>query len=140
MPLKTHQDETPALNLTPMIDIVFLLIIFFMAGTQFTELERKIGLQIPEVSETAALSPAPEKRVINVYQDGRIELDREFVTANELTERLKSATSQYSQLGVVVRGDADARHKNVTQVLNACKNAGVNNLGVSVRIARRPSR
>ena len=138
MPLKTHQDETPALNLTPMIDIVFLLIIFFMAGTKFTELERKIGLQIPSVSDATALSPAPEKRVINVYQDGRIELDREFVSPKELSARLKSAAAQYAELGVVVRGDADARHENVTQVLTACKKAGVNTLGVSVRIARRP--
>ena len=44
MPLKIHIDEQPSLNMTPMIDIVFLLIIFFMVGTKFTELERKIGL------------------------------------------------------------------------------------------------
>ena len=138
MPLKTHQDETPALNLTPMIDIVFLLIIFFMAGTKFTELERKIGLQIPSVSDTTAMAPAPEKRVINVYQDGRIELDHQFLTPPALTAKLKSAIGQYAELGVVVRGDADSRHENVTQVLNACKKAGVSNLGVSVRIARRP--
>lgn len=137
MPLKTSQQETPALNLTPMIDIVFLLIIFFMAGTKFTELERKIGLQVPSVSETAALAPAPDKRVINVYEDGRIELDREFVSSEELTSRLRAAAEQYAELGVVVRGDADARHQNVTQVLNACRSAGVQNMGVSVRIARR---
>ena len=136
MPLKTHMDEQPTLNLTPMIDIVFLLIIFFMAGTKFTELERKIALQVPEVSNAAALSPAPEKRVINVYRDGRIELDRQAVTASELTSVLKSARRQYADLGVVVRGDADAKHKSVTEVLNACKQAGISKMGVSVRIAR----
>lgn len=53
MPLKTHTDEQPSLNLTSMIDVVFLLIIFFMVGTKFTELERKIGLQVPEVNDSA---------------------------------------------------------------------------------------
>ena len=139
MPLKTNLDEQPTLNLTPMIDIVFLLIIFFMAGTQFTQLERKIALQVPEVSSNDALAPVPDKRLINVFQDGRIELDHRVVTAAELTARLRAARKQYSHLGVVVRGDADARHKNVTEVLNACRAAGVSKLGVSVRVARKNS-
>src|SRR5690606_15367471 len=49
MPLKTHQDDMPAVNLTPMIDIVFQLIIFFMVGARFTELEKKVDLSVPEV-------------------------------------------------------------------------------------------
>ena len=53
MPLKTHQDEMPAINLTPMIDIVFNLIIFFMVSTRFTEIERKVDLSVPEVGGTA---------------------------------------------------------------------------------------
>ena len=47
MPLRTHQDEAPAINLTPMIDIVFNLIIFFMVGARFTELEKKVDLAVP---------------------------------------------------------------------------------------------
>ena len=55
MPLKTtRDDEMVSINLTPMIDIVFQLIIFFMAGTKFTELERSIGLQVPQVNNAGA--------------------------------------------------------------------------------------
>ena len=54
MPLKTHQDEQPTLNLTPMIDIVFLLIIFFMVGTKFAEWENNLALKVPQVKETGA--------------------------------------------------------------------------------------
>ena len=137
MPLKTHMDEQPSLNLTPMIDIVFLLIIFFMVGTKFTELERKIALKVPEVSNVGALSPAPEKRVINVYRDGRIELDDAEVTIDTLSARLQAAQAQYSELGVIVRGDADGTFDNVAKVLGACREAGVAQMGVSVRVARR---
>ena len=59
MPLKTLVDDAPTLNLTPMIDVVFLLIIFFMVGTKFTELERTIALQVPQVSSAVPLSAAP---------------------------------------------------------------------------------
>ncbi len=137
MPLKTHVDEQPSLNLTPMIDIVFLLIIFFMVGTKFTELERKMALEVPQVADATALAPAPEKRVINVYRDGRISLDRETVTLDQLRSRLAAARGQYQDLGVIVRGDAEGTFQNVATVLNACRQAGIGQMGISVRLARK---
>jgi len=136
MPLKTHLDEQPTLNLTPMIDIVFLLIIFFMVGTKFTELERKIGLRVPEVADKGALTAAPERKIVNVFRDGTITLDRTPVTLDVLTSRLASARSQYEDLGVLVRGDGKGDFQGVASVLNACKQAGVQELGISVRLAR----
>jgi biopolymer transport protein ExbD len=138
MPLKTHIDEQPTLNLTPMIDVVFLLIIFFMVGTKFTELERKIGLEVPEVSEVKTLTPAPERRVINVFNDGHIEFDRETVSVQELVQRLSQAQSEYTDLGVLVRGDGEGAFQNVATVLGACREAGVTDMGISVRLASRP--
>ncbi len=135
MPLKTHLDEQPTLNLTPMIDIVFLLIIFFMVGTKFSEMERKIGLQVPSVADSGTLSAAPARRVVNVYHDGSITLDREAVTLAELTESLAVAQRQYSDLGVLIRGDASGQFQRVAEVLNACKQAGIAELGISVRLA-----
>ena len=137
MPLKTHLDEQPTLNLTPMIDIVFLLIIFFMVGTKFTELERKIGLRVPEVTDRGALTAAPERKIINVFRDGTVTLDQVPVTLEELTRQLAAARSQYSDLGVLVRGDAQGEFQLVASVLNACKQAGVRDLGISVRLVRR---
>jgi len=134
MPLKTSQDDYPTLNLTPMIDIVFLLIIFFMVGTKFVEMERKIAVKVPTVSDGAALTPAPEKHVINVYNDGQISLDRQIITLDELTARLAAARSEHDDLGVIVRGDADGSFQNVASVLNAVRQAGVSQLGISVRL------
>ncbi len=135
MPLKTHHDEQPDLNLTPMIDVVFLLIIFFMVGTKFSELERNIDLQVPEVSDRGALTDGPQRRLINVYRDGQITLDRRSVTLDELTGQLASAHNQYTDLGVIVRGDAESPFQNVAQVLNACKQAGVSEMAISVKLS-----
>jgi biopolymer transport protein ExbD len=134
MPLKTHTDELPSMNLTSMLDVLFLLIIFFMAGTKFAEMERKIALRVPQVSDHGALTAAPEKRIVNIYQDGQITLDRQSVTLDELRARLSAARGQYKDLGVLVRGDATSAFQNVAQVLNACKQAGINELAISVRI------
>lgn len=138
MPLKTHIDEEPTLNLTPMIDVVFLLIIFFMAGTKFSELERKIGLRVPEVTNVESLTAAPEPRVVCVYRDGQITLDRQPIASlEELTAKLADARSQYDDLGVLVRGDGEGSFQRVAEVLNACKQAEIRTLGISVRLASR---
>jgi biopolymer transport protein ExbD len=139
MPLRVQRDDQPSVNLTPMIDIVFLLIIFFMVGTKFSELteaERNIALQLPEVANVKALTAAPKKRVINVFDDGKVTLDDIPVSLAELAEELKLARQQYQGLGVIVRGDAGAYYQRVADVLAACNHAEISDLGISVRVAR----
>ncbi len=119
-----------------MIDIVFLLIIFFMVGTTFSQMDKQIELQVPEVQDRGALTAAPEKRVINVLRDGSITLDDNFVTLAELEQRLTAARSQYAGLGVTVRGDSRAAFQPVAEVLNACKQAGISELAISVKLAQ----
>ncbi len=80
MPLKTHLDEPPTLNLTAMLDVMFLLIIFFMLGTRFVDDERQIALRVPEVVDRGALDAAAERKTVNVYRDGTITLDQKPVT------------------------------------------------------------
>ncbi len=118
-----------------MIDIVFLLIIFFMVGTKFSELneiERDIALQVPQVTDARALTSAPRKRVINVYRDGRIVLDEKPVSIDQLQMELANARLQYQKLGVVIRGDADSRYQNVANVIATCRKADINDLNISV--------
>ncbi|HEY1784930.1 MAG TPA: biopolymer transporter ExbD [Pirellulales bacterium] len=136
MPLKTSQlEEMPALNLTSLIDVLFLLIIFLMIGTKFIETERQIELEVPKVSAAGALTAAPEKRIVNVYHDGVITLDRQTVSLAELTARLTRACAEYPRLGVLVRGDGNTPLQQVANVLAACKQSGVAEMAISVRTA-----
>ena len=136
MPIKTNQEEPPALNLTPMIDVLFLLIIFFMVGTRFTDDEPKIKVQLPTVGSAASLSTAPQKRVVQIFKDGSIQLDDEMVTEPELTQSLKNAIIENPAVSVAVRGAADGPFQHVASVLAACREAGVQNMAVSVKMQR----
>ena len=77
MPLKTTQDETTSVNLTPMIDVVFLLVIFFMVATKFTEMERSIDLELPTAAAAGDTTPPPQPKVVAVFSDGHVEAGRQ---------------------------------------------------------------
>jgi biopolymer transport protein ExbD len=134
MRLRSYEDELPTLNLTSMIDVLFLLIIFFMLVTRFADMERDIAVQVPRVSDNRALSPGPARRTVHVYRDGRIALDREFVTVEQLMSALAAANRHSRNLGVVVRGDGRGAFQNVATVLNACRQCGIKDMGISVQL------
>src|SRR5690242_1408381 len=128
MPLKTHQDDLPPINLTPMIDIVFNLIIFFMVSTKFTEIERKVDLSVPGVGGAASLREATRARVINIYRDGTLSLDGHTVSLVELRARLAEVHRQQPEAEVTVRGDGLTHYQNVAAVMTACRQAGISEM------------
>jgi biopolymer transport protein ExbD len=132
MPLKTHQEDLPAINLTPMIDIVFNLIIFFMVCTRFTDIERKIDLSVPTVGGTSGLSAVQRSRTINVFRDGSIVLDSQPVTLTELRSILATANRQFEGLEVTIRGDGFTPYQHVAAVMTACRQAGISEMGIAV--------
>lgn len=136
MPIKTQQDELPALNLTPMIDVVFLLIVFFMCASKFSGDQRDIDLRLPEVAKADAANAAPKSRQVAVYAGGRIALDREDVSLTQLTQKLAAAKAEQPSVGVVILGDAGCDFQHVADALAACKEAGITQLSVSVRVAQ----
>jgi biopolymer transport protein ExbD len=134
MPLKTITDEEPQMNMTPMIDCVFLLLIFFMVGTQFSDMERDLQLEVPQVGDNPTLTQAPEKKVVNVFADGHVTLDQQPLTLNALTARLAQARQNHADIGVLIRADAGCPFQSVAEALNACKLARINELGISVKV------
>ena len=140
MPLKIEREDQNAINLTPMIDIVFLLIIFFMVSTKFSELnevERDLAINVPAVSDATALTAAPNKRLVEVSRDGSIKLDRHAVTLSELKSKLSAAKQQYPKLGVVIRGDGRGALQHSVEVLATCRKAQITDLNITLKQASR---
>lgn len=134
MPLRTESIEEPNLNLTPMIDIVFLLIIFFMVGAKFTELERQYGVQLPTVSDPAPLTSLPDPIYVNIHGDGSIQVDDRTLGGAELDLLLRAARQRYAEQTVVIRGDGSAPYQAVMDVLASCNRAGLTNVNMAYRL------
>ncbi len=135
MPLKTEEVEEPVLNLTPMIDIVLLLIIFFLVGTKFSDAERQFEIELPTVSDALPLTELPDEVVVSVAKSGELFLGDTLVTIIELEDQLKLAKKRYADQGVVVRGDAAGTYQNVMDILAVCHRVGITNLSLANRMA-----
>jgi biopolymer transport protein ExbD len=127
-------DELPIINLTPMLDVVFNLIVFFMVGTKFVEMDHHLKLDLPRVSDAGPMVAAPSKKQVSVYRDGKIHLDGREVTLDQLTAQLRQACAEYPGLAVVVRGDGKGELQPVVDALAAVSKSGVAETSICVRL------
>lgn len=120
----TPDDSGGDFELTPMIDVVFLLIAFFMTLASFITSEL-IKIEIP-VAETASVPEEKrDRQYLTVTSGGDFYFGAHKVTPEEMTDRLAAALAENPNLRVYFRADAEALHEDVGKVLDACANAGI---------------
>ncbi|MCK6485047.1 MAG: biopolymer transporter ExbD [Phycisphaerae bacterium] len=121
------RDENPgiALDLTPMIDMVFLLLIFFLVATSFQQDEREMQVALPFANSAGPISAALREIVINVDADGRIVVAGRTMTPDALAEMIHQAVASNPEQKVSVRGDRATPWANVVRVLDVCKKNGI---------------
>jgi biopolymer transport protein ExbD len=133
MPLKTSQLEEPSLNLTSMLDIVMLLIIFFMLSTQFREEEKQYDVKLPTVADATALTGQPDELVVNVAADGTITVRTEEVSLEDLEAVMRQAHERFAGQAVIIRGDGAGQYQHVMDAMSACRRGGIKNLSLAHR-------
>lgn len=113
-------------NLTPMIDMVFLLLIFFLVASRFEEEERSLEVELPTASEAMPLTAKPKEIFININQHGQFFVGSRGVSEDELESYLaKAARDNPLSQSVVIRSDERASWKAVAAAMNACVKAGI---------------
>ena len=133
MPLvRLSEDDDPAPNLAPMIDVVLVLTIFFMCATKFSGDERKFDLDLPEAGSAAAVDGArPE--VLEVEASGGLRLAGDDVAIADLAATLAGLRAGRPDLTVMIRGENAVPHGRMAEVYEACRTAGVTRVAISVR-------
>ena len=134
MPLVRQTEENTSINLTPMIDILFLLIIFFVVGTKFTDNERPFDVELPPVSEAPPLTSPPQELIVNISREGTLVLQGETLTDTELGQRLNEASVQYADQAVLIRGDQEIRYQRIAEILAICKQSGIQRISLGTRV------
>ena len=117
------------LNLTPLIDVVFLLLIFFLTATTFQKDEVEMQLDLPE-SQSGKAGGDSKMIVINVARDGRLLVDGREVTVEALQQKLKAAAARDKDKEVQIRGDKKAHFGLVARVFDACLLAKLTSISI----------
>lgn len=114
------------LDLTPMIDMVFNLLIFFMVITNFAKEERDLPVQLPAGSEAMPLTAKPKEIFVSIDKDGRYFVQSKLLTEQELGKLLvDSATNNPTQQAVRIRADERSNWKSVARAFYLCNQAGI---------------
>jgi len=114
------------LEMTPMIDVVFLLMIFFLVASKLDEDDRSIEVVLPQASAAKPLTSRPREFVINIDRQGRLFAGATPVSQEELALLLRQAAADNPQgQTVILRADEETAHKFVVAAMDACVQAGI---------------
>ncbi|MDF7806392.1 biopolymer transporter ExbD [Pontiellaceae bacterium B12219] len=131
-------NEKTELQIAPLIDVVFLLLIYFMVSSQLKRPEADLSLALPGAVSVSTQMEIPDEQIIEVLADGKIVLNSKVYAAQDKSDldSLGYTLLRYSQAAeisktkamITIAADDDAVHERVVDVLNACAGAGIENV------------
>lgn len=120
----TPEEVDPEFELTPMIDVVFLLIAFFMTLISFISAEL-IELELPEAKQATIPEDPGERQYISIDMEGNAYFGASPISFEALPTALRSAREAQPTVKIYLRADAVTAHRHVNRVMEACAQAGV---------------
>ena len=128
MKFSSSEEESPTFQVAPLIDIVFLVLIFFVAAAVYRSMETEIPIDIPVASESKSIERTPGKIIINVDKEGQIIVNQRQLTLPELEAILKKVSTNFPNQAVIIRGDKSTPYDEIIKVLNSCIAAKIWNI------------
>lgn len=125
MRIKRTVNEGGEINLTPIIDVVFLLLIFFLVATKFSDLERDVRVLPPSSRSARPVTAIPQELVINVTSEGKLLIAGSEISTDDLDRLLAAAVARNPGQSVIIRGDKRAVLQAAVNVLDLCERHGI---------------
>ncbi|NKB67434.1 MAG: biopolymer transporter ExbD [Candidatus Latescibacteria bacterium] len=124
-----EESEGVELNLTPMIDCVFLLLIFFMVTTVFTS-AAGLKIELPQAENWQKIKET--KLFLSVDEDGRMELNSKVVTKSSLTSVLMAEKTRTRTVTLIIKADKESQHVYTLDIMEIAKNLGIETISLAV--------
>ncbi len=132
MKFRRTQEEDYSLQLAPLIDVVFLLLIFFMVSTAFIDFTRRIDIELPE-TEAGVAARVEKVYEIEITVDKEIFLNGESITSGNLRKLLAKKDPAFKKRSAVIRADRKLEYGYVVKIRGICKTAGIFDIAITVQ-------
>ena len=113
--------RAPGLALTSMLDVIFLLLCFFVTVSVFSQWESEISIRLPTASTAEAPERMPGEIIVNLAKDGSIKVNGATMSLDELQARLSRIAKFYPGQPVIIRADKDTKYDHLVSVIDACR-------------------
>ena len=120
--------ERTGIQLAPMIDVVFLLLIFFIVLWNYARFETEIDISVPAASAGENPERTIGEIVVNVRKEGQIIIEGVEKTEEETLEMFNNIVAAYPDQALILRGDKEASFDHIVKILNLCKKANIWNI------------
>jgi biopolymer transport protein ExbD len=129
------KSKSPALALTSMLDVIFLLLCFFVTVSVFSQWESEISIRLPEAKTSEQQDRLPGEIIVNLAKDGSLRVNGTTMTLDDLQGRLKKIAKFYPGQSVIIRADRETQYEQLVSVIDACRGADVWNFSLATENA-----
>lgn len=130
---KKRRGGPAALQMTALMDVVFLLLCFFVTSSVFSQWETEVSIALPTAKSATVPGRMPGEIIINLSQDGRLTINAQKLTHAQVTERLTRIAKLYPGQPVVIRADRATQYEALMGVIDACRAADVWNFSLATK-------
>lgn len=131
---RTSKLEPVGFQLTPMMDVVFLLLCFFVTSQVFSQWETEIDIALPTAQTSQAPQRLPGEIIVNVDRDGATIVNGRILDAAELNGMLKRLAGLFPGQPVLIRADKATAYEHVIRVLDQCRLADIWNISFATAV------
>ena len=132
MKFKTDsKSRAPALALTSMLDVISLLLCFFVTVSVFSQWESEISIKLPAARTSEQLERLPGEIIINLSKEGTVKVNGSILPLPELRDRLAKISKFYPGQPVIIRANREVRYESLVSVIDTCREADVWNFSLA---------
>ena len=128
---KNRRSRAPAVQMASLMDIVFLLLCFFVTSSVFSQWETEVAITLPTAKSATIPGRMPGEIILNLNADGKVSVNGHVLSLEEVTARLSRIAENFPGQPVVIRADKTVPYEKLMSLIDACRSANVWNFSLA---------
>ena len=128
-----RRSRVPGVALTSMLDVIFLLLCFFVTVSVFSQWESEISIRLPNAKTAEPPERLPGEIIVNLAKDGSVKVNGATMSLEDLQARLSRIAKFYPGQPVIIRADKDTKYDHLVAVIDACRAGDVWNFSLATQ-------